>query len=65
MNPLMRRFLTAAAILFGFFLSVRYLLPLILPFLIGALLALGAEPIVRFFCRHLRLPRPVASGIVV
>ena len=65
MNPLMRRFLTAAAILFGFFLSVRYLLPLILPFLIGALLALGAEPIVRFFCRHLRLPRPVASGIGV
>lgn len=65
MNPQMRKFLAAAAILFGIFLSVRYLLPLILPFLIGTLLALGAEPVVRFCCRRLHLPRSVASGIGV
>lgn len=65
MNPLIRKFLTAATILLGIFLSVRYLLPLIFPFLIGAALAFAAEPIVRFCCRKLHLPRPVASGIGV
>ena len=35
MNPLIRKLLTLAAILIGFFLSVRYLLPLFFPFLFG------------------------------
>lgn len=65
MNPLIRKLLTLSAILIGFFLSVRYLLPLIFPFLFGTALALAAEPIVRFGCRKLHLPRPVASGIGV
>ena len=65
MNPLIRKLLTLAAIHIGFFLSVRYLLPLIFPFLFGTALALAAEPIVRFGCRKLHLPRPVASGIGV
>lgn len=65
MNPLIRKILTAAALLLGFYISVRYLLPLVFPFLLGAALAFSAEPIVRFGCRRLRLPRAVASGIGV
>lgn len=65
MSPLLRKLLTFASILFGIFLSVRYLLPLLFPFLFGAALALAAEPIVRFGCRRLHLSRPVASGIGV
>ena len=65
MSPLLRKLPPFASILFGIFLSVRYLLPLLFPFLFGAALALAAEPIVRFGCRRLHLPRPVASGIGV
>lgn len=46
-------------------LAVRYLLPLLLPFLLGAGLALGAEPAVRFLEKRLKLPRSAASGIGV
>ncbi len=65
MNPLLRKLLTLAAILLSIFLSLRYLLPLIFPFLFGSVLAFTAEPIVRFGCRKLHLPRPVASSIGV
>lgn len=65
MNPLLRKLLTLTALLAGLFLGVRYLLPLIFPFLLGGTLALAAEPIVRFGCKKLRLPRPVAAGIGV
>ena len=65
MNPLIRKLLILTAVTLGIFLSVRYLLPLISPFLIGAVLALAAEPIVQFCCSRLRLPRAVASGIGV
>lgn len=54
---------------FGCFLTVwlgiRYLLPLTLPFLLGAGLALTAEPMVGFFCKRTRMPRPVSAGIGV
>lgn len=46
-------------------LSVGYLLPLCLPFLLGAALALVAEPTVRLFSRRLKLPRRVSSPIAV
>ena len=53
----------------GLFLTVwlvgKFLLPLVLPFLLGAGLALAAEPMARFFRRQLRLPRSAASGIAV
>lgn len=65
MTPLVRKLLTIAALLAGLFLGVRYLLPLVFPFLLGGALALAAEPIVRFSCRRLHLPRPVAAGIGV
>lgn len=46
-------------------IGLRYLLPVVLPFLLAALLALAAEPLVRFFHEKARLPRAVAAGIGV
>ena len=46
-------------------LGMRYLLPLCFPFLLGAGLALLAEPVVSFFSRQLHIPRPLAAGIGV
>ncbi len=63
MSPLTRKLLILTALLLGLFFSIRYLLPLIFPFLLGTALALAAEPIVHFGCKHLRLPRSVATGI--
>lgn len=52
-----------------FFLAVwlgfRYFLPLFFPFLLGAGLALGADPLVRFIQDKLKLPRWAATGIAV
>ena len=47
------------------FLTVQHLLPLILPFLLGAALAVAAEPMVRFLCKKLHMPRPVAAVLGV
>lgn len=44
-------------------LSLRYIMPVILPFLLGAALALAAEPLVRLLAK--RLPRGAAAGIGV
>ncbi len=65
MNPLIRKSLTVSAVLAGIYLAVRYLLPLVFPFLIGTALALAAEPLVRFGCSKLHLPRSVSSFIGV
>lgn len=65
MPSLKRKLLTLAALLLGVFLGLRYLLPLIFPFLLGGALALAAEPMVRFGCRRLHLPRPLCAGIGV
>lgn len=64
------RFGTKSAFsLIAVFLSVwfglRYLLPLFSPFLLGAGLALAAEPMVGFLCRRTRLPRAFCTGIGV
>ena len=45
------------------YLAVRFLLPLAMPFLLGAGLALAAEPLVALLSR--RLPRGAAAGIGV
>lgn len=45
------------------YLAVRYLLPVLMPFFLGAGLALAAEPVVALLGR--RLPRGTASGIGV
>jgi len=55
----------AALLLGGFlgvWLSLKYLLPVFLPFVLGLLLALAAEPSVRAGVRWLKLPRWAAAG---
>ena len=49
-------FLGAAIVL------IPYVLPILLPFLLGGVLALGAEPAVRFLHRKCHLPRWAAAG---
>ena len=63
MNPGIRKYVTAAIALIGVIFFFRYLLPLALPFLFGAALALGADPLVSFLCRRLRLKRPLATAV--
>ena len=46
-------------------LGIRFLLPVILPFLMGTLLALAAEPAVRFGVKKLHLPRSLSAGVGV
>lgn len=62
-----RSFLRNFALLGGIFLTlwlgIRYLLPLLLPFLLGTLLALAAEPSVSLLAR--KLPRGISAGIGV
>ncbi len=58
-----RKHIASLLALAGLFLFVRYLLPLFLPFLLGAALAAAAEPLVHFLCSRLRLRRGFASGI--
>ena len=65
MSPLFRKLSGLTLGILSFYLAFRYLLPLIFPFLIGAALAFAAEPVVRFGCNRLKLPRSVASGIGV
>ena len=46
-------------------LAIRFFLPLFAPFLLGAALALAAEPMVSFRQKKLRVPRFLSSGIGV
>ena len=54
-------------ILFFIFLwlGIQFLLPLAMPFLLGGVLALSAEPLVRLLNRRCRLPRSLGAGIGV
>lgn len=63
-NTLSRGLVLAAGILGGWFL-IRYALPVLFPFLLGAGIALAAEPMVRLLDGRLRLKRWLASGIGV
>ena len=65
MSPGIRKRAVMLAAIPVSFLIVQYLLPLILPFLLGSALAMGAEPLVRFFCRKLHLPRRLAAVLGV
>ncbi|MBO5952821.1 MAG: sporulation integral membrane protein YtvI [Oscillospiraceae bacterium] len=46
-------------------LGLRFLLPLVLPFLLGIGIALAAEPMVRLLHRRVHLPRGLAAGVGV
>lgn len=57
-----------SSLLFAFllvWLAIRFFLPLFSPFVLGTLLALAAEPMVRFLSKRLHVPRPVSAGIGV
>lgn len=65
MNLQIRRILQIVSVLIGLFLVFRYVFPLIFPFLLGLLLALGAEPAVKFLSGKCRFPRALATGVGV
>ena len=64
-QSLLRKIGIALFLLAALWLLARYLLPILLPFLLAGLLALSAEPLVSFLHGRLRLRRAVASGIGV
>ena len=61
----LQKFSKIILLLLAVYLAIQYLLPLILPFLLGAGLAFGAEPLVAFGCQRLRLPRSLSAGLGV
>ena len=60
-----RSVLSVLSICFLLWLGGKFLLPICLPFLLGAALAMTAEPLVTVLCRRIHLPRPLAAGISV
>ena len=52
-------------LILALWLGVRYLLPVLLPFALGGILALAAEPAVGFAQKKLHLRRPLAAGVGV
>lgn len=61
----LRKLLALPILLILAWIGIRYLLPILSPFLLAALLALAAEPVVRILHKQIKLPRPLASGIGV
>lgn len=61
----LRKLLYFLLVLLLLWLGVRFLLPIALPFLFAALLALCAEPLVRGLHRHCHLPRAASSALGV
>ncbi len=61
----LRKALVLLGLFLLFWLVMRYLLPVLLPFLLGTLLALAAEPAVKLSMRHLKLPRGASAGLGV
>ena len=53
------------AVFAAVWLAAKFLLPLLTPFLLGALLALAAEPMVRFLSQKVHTPRAVSTAIGV
>jgi len=62
---LIRKSLILLGSFFAVWLGVKYLLPVLLPFLLGTGIALAAEPVVATAERRLKLPRAIAAGIGV
>lgn len=57
--------LSMLAVFAAVWLTGKFLLPLVSPFLLGTALALAAEPMVRFLNRRARMPRVVSTAIGV
>lgn len=65
MFPGTRKYLSLLALFLAVWLGLKFLLPLIFPFLLGAALALAAEPMVRQLNGRCRIPRGISAGIGV
>lgn len=63
MNFSIRKYMLAGIGFVGLFVFARFLLPLFLPFLLGAGLAVAAEPLVGFLCRRLHVRRGLATAV--
>ena len=63
MHPNIRKICNIVLVIFAIYLFVSYLLPIFLPFLIGAALAFGADPLVRFLHTRLKFPRGAAAAV--
>ena len=61
----LRKICNYILIIIGVYLAISYLFPIFLPFLLGAGLAISAEPLVRFGCGRLKLPRSVSAALGV
>ena len=60
-----RRIIVVAGVSLAVWLTVRYCLSILLPFLVGAAIALTAEPAVRFCTEKIHLPRVAAASLGV
>lgn len=65
MHTGIRKTMTILLVFLSVWLGLRYLLPLISPFLLGTALALAAEPMVTFLHKRIRVPRSISAGIGV
>ncbi|MDK2784251.1 MAG: hypothetical protein PWQ41_784 [Bacillota bacterium] len=65
MNRTNKLVLAAVGFLLVLYLGLRYLLPLVLPFVLGAFLAVVLDPAVSFLQRRVRLPRAWAAAITL
>lgn len=61
----LRKLFAACLLLAVLWLGLRYLLPILMPFLLAAALAAAAEPLVRFWQKRTGLPRAAATGLGV
>lgn len=60
-----RKALLGLGLAVAVWLAIRFVLPVSIPFLLGAVLALAAEPLVKLGVKSCRLPRAVAAGVGV
>lgn len=65
MHPGVKKMVSLLLVFLTVWLGLRYLLPLVSPFLLGTALALAAEPMVSFLSKRAHVPRPVSAGIGV
>ena len=63
MSKRTQRILPILLIFAGVFVAIRYLFPLFFPFLLGAGLALAAEPLTKLLCK--KLPRSISTALSV
>jgi len=64
-SSILKKVLLLTAALLAAWLGVKYLLPVLLPFFMGAAIALTAEPFVSLGQRRLKLRRVLAAGVGV